>query len=62
MFRMAKHYIIVNKTFTKLDKLVKWQMLFNVWNCKFLHAGHGNLDVNDQNGDSLLGTTITEKV
>ena len=24
-----------------------WQMLFNFGKCKFLHTGHGNLDVNN---------------
>ena len=33
-----------------IDKFVKWsekwQMLLNFGKCKFLHTGHGNLDVN----------------
>ena len=47
-----------------LDKLVKcsekWQMLFNFGKCKCLHTGHGNLDVNYQMGDTVLGTTSKE--
>ena len=49
-----------------LDKLVKWsekwQMLFNFGiQCKCLHTGHGNLDVNYKMGDTVLGTTVKEK-
>ena len=48
-----------------LDKLVKWsekwQMLFNFGKCKCLHAGHGNLDINYNMGDTVLGTTVKEK-
>ena len=48
-----------------LDILVKWsekwQMLFNFGKCKCLHTGHENLNVNYKMGDTVLGTTITEK-
>ena len=48
-----------------LDKLVKWsekwQMLFNFGKCKCLHTGHGNLDINYNMGDTVLGTTVKEK-
>ena len=48
-----------------LDILVKWsekwQMLFNSGKCKYLHTGHGNLDVNYKMGDTVLGTTVKEK-
>ena len=48
-----------------LDRLVKWsekwQMLFNFGKCKCLHTGHGNLDINYNIGDTVLGTTIKEK-
>ena len=48
-----------------LDKLVKWsekwQMLLNFWKCKCLHTGHGNLDINYNMGDTVLGTTVKEK-
>ena len=48
-----------------LDRLVKWsekwQMLFNFGNCKCLHTGHGNLDINNKMGDIVLGTTVKEK-
>ena len=41
-----------------VDKLVKWsekwQMLLNVWKCKCLHTGHGNLDINYNMGDTVL--------
>ena len=44
-----------------LDKLVKWfekwQMLFNFWKCKCLHTGHGNVDINYNKGDTVLGST-----
>ena len=47
-----------------LDKLViwseKWQMLFNFGKCKCLHTGHGNLDINYNIGDTVLGTTVKE--
>ena len=29
--------------------------------CKYLHTGHGNLDVNYKMGDTVLGTTVKEK-
>ena len=36
-------------------------MLFNFGKCKYLHTGHGNLDVNYKMGDTVLGTTVKEK-
>ena len=48
-----------------LDKLVKWsekwQMLLNFGKCKCLRTGHGNLDINYNMGDTVLGTTVKEK-
>ena len=48
-----------------LDKLVKWskkwQMLFSFGKCKCLHTGHGNLDINYNIGDIVLGTTVKEQ-
>ena len=51
-----------------LDKLAKWsekwQMLFNFGKCKCLHTGHrtvGNLDMNYNMGDTVLGTTVKKK-
>ena len=48
-----------------LNKLVKWsekrQMLFNFEKCKCLHTGHGNMDVNNKMGDTVLSTTVKEK-
>ena len=57
-----------------LVKLVKWsgkwQMLFSLicilqtdykFQCKCLHTGHGNLDINCNMGDAVLGTTVKEK-
>ena len=45
-----------------LDKLVKWsekwQMLFNFGKCKCLRTGHGNLDINYNMRDTVIGTTI----
>ena len=42
-----------------LDKLVqwseKWLMSFNFRKCKCLHTGHGNLDINSNMGDTVLG-------
>ena len=29
--------------------------------CKCLHTGHGNLDINCNMGDTVLGTTVKEK-
>ena len=47
-----------------LDKLAKWsekwQMLLNFEKCKCLHTGHGNLDMNYNMGDTVLGTTVKE--
>ena len=31
------------------------------WECKCLHTGHGNLDVNYKMGETVLGTTAKEK-
>ena len=36
-------------------------MLFNFGKCKCLHTGHGNLDINCNMGDTVLGTTVKEK-
>ena len=36
-------------------------MLFNFGKCKYLHRGHGNLEVNYKIGDIVLDTTIKEK-
>ena len=36
-------------------------MLLNFRKCKCLHTGHGNLDVNYEIGDPVLGTTVKEK-
>ena len=48
-----------------LDRLVKWsekwQMLLHFWKCKCLHTGHGNLNVNNEMGDTVLGATVKEK-
>ena len=48
-----------------LDRLVKWtekwQMLLNFGKCKCLHTGHGNLNVNNKMGDTVLDTTVKEK-
>ena len=35
-------------------------MLLNFGKCKCLHTGHGNLDVNYNMGDTVLGTTVKE--
>ena len=47
-----------------LDKLVKWseklQMLFNFRKSKCLYTRHGNMDINYNMVDTLLGTTVTE--
>ena len=47
-----------------LDKLVKWSekwQMLNLEKCKFLHTGHGNLDVNNKLGDAALDTSAKEK-
>ena len=48
-----------------LDRLVKWsekwQMLLNFGKCKCLLTGHGNLNVNYEMGDTVLGSTVKEK-
>ena len=47
------------------DKFVKWsenwQMLLNFEKCKRLHTWHGNLDINYNMGDIVLGTAVKEK-
>ena len=40
----------------------KWQMLFNHWKCKCLHTGQGNEDAHYTMGDTVLNTTVKEKV
>ena len=35
-------------------------MLLNFWKCKCLHTGHGNLDINNNMGDTVLRTTIKQ--
>ena len=43
------------------DRIVKWSekwQMFNFGKCKWLHRGHGNMDVKYQMGDTVLGTTI----
>ena len=47
-----------------LDRLVKWsekRQMFNFGKCKCLHTGHGNLDVNYNMGNTVLGTIVKEK-
>ena len=48
-----------------LDRLVKcsekWQMLFNFGKCKCLHTGRRNLEINYNEGDTVLDTTVKEK-
>ena len=42
-----------------LDKLVKClKKLLNFGKCKYLHTGHGNMDVNYKMGGTFLGTTV----
>ena len=36
-------------------------MLFNFGKSKYVHIGHGNLDINYSMGDTVLGTTVKEK-
>ena len=46
------------------DRIVKWSekwQMLNFWKCKWLHTGHGKLDVKYKMGDTVLGTTIKEK-
>ena len=43
-----------------LGKLVKWSekwLLLNFRKWKCLHTGRGNMDVNREMGDTVLGTT-----
>ena len=35
-------------------------IVFNFVKCKCLHTGHGNLDVNNKMGITVLGTTVKE--
>ena len=36
-------------------------MLLNFGKCKSLHTGHGNLGINYNMGDTVLGTHVKEK-
>ena len=36
-------------------------MLLNFEKCKCLHTGHGNLDINYNMGDTVLGTAVKDK-
>ena len=38
----------------------KWQMLFNFWKCKCLHARHGNEEARYRMGGTVLITTVKE--
>ena len=65
MFRKVNNLGDKQHLQNNLDKLIKWSekwlLLFNFGKCKFLHTGHGNLDVNYKIGDTVLGTTVKEK-
>ena len=65
MFRKVNNDCDQQHLQNDLDKLVKWSkkwlLLFNVGKFKCLHTGHGNLDINYDMGDTVLGTTVTEK-
>ena len=46
------------------NKFVKWSenwQMFNFEKCKRLHTWHGNLDINYNMGDIVLGTAVKEK-
>ena len=49
-----------NELDTLLKWSEKWQMLLNFGKCKCLHTGHGNMDVNYEMGDTVLGTTVKQ--
>ena len=53
--------IYINDLDDSITSNEKWQMLFNFGKCKCLHTGHGNLDVNNKMGDTVLVTTVKEK-
>ena len=61
LFRKTKE--IGNNFFLQdyIDKLVKWQMLFNFGKCKCLHTGPGNTGMNYEMGGTILSKTVKEK-
>ena len=65
MFRKVNTNVDKQHLQNDLDILVqwseKWQMLLNFGKCKCLHTGHGNLDINYNMGDTVLGTTVKRK-
>ena len=65
VLKRLKMMVINNIYKNYLDKLVnwseKWQMLFNFWKCKYLHTGHGNLDVNYKMRNTVLGTGLIRR-
>ena len=50
-----------NDLYKLVKRSEKWQMFLNFGTCKCLHTGNGNLDVNYEMGDTVLGTTVKEK-
>ena len=65
MFRKVKNdgdkQYLQNEIYKLVKWSEKWQMLFNFGKCKCLHTGHGNLDVNDNMGKTVISTTVKEK-
>ena len=43
-----------------IDKLVRWQMLFNFGKCKYLHTGPGNNGMSYGMGGTILSKTVNE--
>ena len=64
LFRKTKE-IGDKKLQDDIDKLVrwseKWQMLFNFWKCKCLHARPRNNRMNYEMGGTILSKTVKEK-
>ena len=55
---MFRKVMVINNIYKLVKWSEKWQILLHFWKCKCLHTGHGNLDINYDKGDTVLGTTV----
>ena len=65
MFRTVKTDADKETVQDDLTNLVKWsekwQMLFNVGKCKYIHIGHGNVGKEYFMGNTILGISVKRK-
>ena len=61
LFRKVKEIGDKQNLQDDIDKLDKWQMLFNFGKCKCLHTGSRNTGMNYEMGGTILSKTVKEK-